>query len=124
MASLLATTAGRYPVFFRLRGASVEANVTTSQTFTVGKSISIKSFKASRKSYGLYLSGTAAKSTPVKLSIKFGSKTYTKTVKGSSHSGYLSYKFKKTSKGTYTMSAQVTANKKYFSERATTTCRR
>ncbi len=116
VSSVLPSTAGRYNVSFWLRGASVTGIVTTSQTYTVGKAISIKYLKVTRKSYGLYISGKAAKSTPVKLSIKFGSKTYTKTVKASSRTGNFYYSFHKTTHGTYTIKAQVAANKKYFSD--------
>jgi hypothetical protein len=117
---LLSSTAGRYPIDFTLQGASVTGTVATTQTYTVGTAITIKSLTVTRKSYGLYVSGKAAKYTPVKISIKFGSKTYYKTVKASK-SGYFSYKFKKTSKGTYTVTAQVAANTKYFSEPVTVT---
>ncbi|MCC6498519.1 MAG: hypothetical protein IT193_19915 [Propionibacteriaceae bacterium] len=117
---LLSTTAGRYDVDFELLGVSVDGDTTTTQTYTVGKAVDIKSFKVVRKSYGIYISGTAAKSTPVKITIlyvgKSYTKTYTKTVYGSSASGYFRYRFYKTTKGTYTVTAQVAPNKKYFSE--------
>jgi hypothetical protein len=119
VSSLLSKTAGRYTVNFTLLGTSV--NESTTQTYTVGKAISIKSLKVTRKSYGLYITGKAAKSTPVKISIKFGSKTYTHTVKASRSSGNFSYKFHKTSKGTYTITAKVASNKKYFSDAVSTT---
>ncbi len=123
VSSVLSTTAGRYTVNFVLEGASVQGAVTTTQTYTVGKQISIKSLKVTRKSYGLYISGKAASRTPVKLTIKFGSKTYTRSAKAGS-SGSFSYRFHKTSKGTYTVTAQVSANKKYFSSPVTVTYRR
>ena len=117
--SLLPSTAGRYSVAFALRGGSVSQN--TTQTYTVGKAITITSFKVTGKSYGLYISGHAAKSTPVKITIKFGSKTYKKTVKASRHSGNFSYRFHKTSRGTYIVTADVASNKKYFSDSVTKT---
>jgi hypothetical protein len=120
VSSLLPKTAGRYSVDFALTGGSLAAAVTTTQTYTVGKAISIKSLNVTRKSYGLYITGKAAKKTPVKITIEFGSKTYTKTVKARS-SGYFSYKFHKTSKGTYTITAKVASNRKYFSDAVSTT---
>lgn len=123
VSSVLPATAGRYTVNFYLRGASVTGAVSTSQRYTVGKAISIKSFKVTRKSYGLYISGKAAKYAPVKIAVKFGSKTYTKTVKSRS-AGNFYYRFYKTSKGTYTVKAQVAPNSKYFSDTVSATYRR
>jgi len=114
---VLPTTAGRYGVDFSLMGTSSSSPIaTTTQTYTVGKQISIKAFSVKRKSYGLYISGRAAKKTPVKITINFGSKTYTKKVYGSKKVGSFSYRFKKTTKGTYVVSASVAPNPKYFSE--------
>jgi hypothetical protein len=115
VSSVLSTTAGRYTVFFTLRGASVTGTVATSQTYTVGKQISIKSFSLTRKSYGLYISGKAAKYAPVKITVKFGSRTYAKTVKSSS-AGNFHWSFYKTTKGDYTVTADVASNTKYFSD--------
>ena len=119
--SLLPSTAGRYAVAFKLQGSALgSADISTTQTYTVGTAISIKSFAVKGTSKGLTITGTAAKNTPVKITVKFGSKTYTKTVKAKS-SGKFSYAFKKTSKGTYTVTAQVAPNKKYFSDPVTAT---
>lgn len=123
--NVLPRDAGRYNVSFKLEGAALGgAKPATSQTYTVGKATSIKSFSVKRKSYGLSISGKTAKKTPVKITVKIGSKTYTKTVK-SSRSGSFSYKFKKkTSRGTYTVTAQVAKNTKYFSSPVTKTYKR
>ncbi len=121
VSSVLSTTAGRYTVNFTLYDSSLAALATTTQTYTVGTAISIRSLKATPKSYGLYVTGYAAKSTPVKVSVVFGMKTYTKTLWGSRTSGYFHWSFKKTSKGTYTITAQVAPNRKYFSEPSTIT---
>jgi len=118
VSSVISTTAGRYTVYFSLWGASNTA--TTTQSYAIGTFISIKSFKVTPKSYGLYIAGKAAKSAPVKITIKFGSKTYTKTVKSSRTSGNFYYRFYKTSKGTYTVTAKVAPNTKYFSDAVTT----
>jgi hypothetical protein len=118
VSSLLSKTAGRYTVDFVLQGALVSGEVATTQTYTVGKAISIMSLKVTGKHYGLYIGGKAARKTPVRLSIEFGSKIYTRTVKARS-SSYFSYRFHKTSKGTYTVTAQVAANTRYFSDPVT-----
>lgn len=117
---LLSTIAGRYTVTFALRGASVTGNTTTTQTYTVGKAISIKSFKITGTPTGVRVSGKAAKNTPVKITIKFGSKTYTKTVKAGG-AGSFAYSLKKKTPGTYKATAQVAPNKKYFSDVVTAT---
>lgn len=118
--SLLPTTAGRYPVDFTLRDPALATLASTTQTYTVGKAISIKDFAATRKSYGLYIGGKAAKYTPVKITVNFGLKTYVKTVTANSV-GKFHWAFKKTTKGTYTVTAKVAPNKKYFSESVTLT---
>jgi hypothetical protein len=117
---LLSKTAGRYLVDFALQGSSVEGVITTTQTYTVGKAVTITSFSVQGKSYGLYISGKTAKKVPVKLTIEFGSKIYKKTVKTSKY-GKFYYRFRKTTDGLYTVTAQVGANKKYFSEPVTET---
>lgn len=119
--SLLPSTAQRYVVSFSLEGAAVTGATTTTQTYTVGKAISIKSFAVKRASYGLAISGKAASRTPVKITIKYGTKTYSRSAKASS-SGYFLYKFRKTAKGTYTVTAKVAPNKKYFSDSVSAVC--
>ena len=57
------------------------------------------SIAKSLTSYGLCISGKAAKSAPVKISVKYGSKKFSITVK-SFYSGNFSYKFTKTTKTT------------------------
>ena len=118
--SLLPSTAGQYSVDFLLKGTDLTGVVTTTQTYTVGTLISIKSFSVVRKSYGLYISGKAAKYAPVKVKVTFGSKTYGKTVTANSN-GYFHYRLYKTTKGTYVVTAKVAANKKYFSEKVSLT---
>jgi len=124
VSAILPTTANRYTVKFLVYGGGVTGDLTTTQAYIVGKQTTIKSFRASKTSYGLYISGTTAKSAPVKIWVKFGSRTYYKTVKASSGTGFFSYKFYKTSKGTYYVSADIAPNTKYFSNTVTTTYRR
>lgn len=115
VSSLLPKTAGRYSVGFTLVGSQITPAPTTQQTYTIGRQIQIKSFSVKGRSYGLLIHGKAASKTPVKITVKFGSKVYSKTVT-SSKKGYFDYKFtKKKSKGTYTVTAKVSANTKYFS---------
>lgn len=115
VSSVLSTTAGRYDVDFTLLGPSVEGNVSTTQNFTVGTYTTIRSLKVAKKSYGLYISGYTAKYTPVKITMKITTHTYVKTVKSSSK-GYFYVRLYKTYKGTYDVTAQVSANTKYFSD--------
>jgi hypothetical protein len=118
--ALLPTTAGRYPVVFRLQGGPAGTDVITSQTYTVGKAITIKSFAVKASSTRLSVSGKAAKNTPVKVSVKIGSKTTSKTVKAGA-GGKFSVRFAKKAKVSYTVTARVAANKKYFSDTVTKT---
>lgn len=120
VSSVLSTIAGRYTVTFRLTGTGLTGTVTTTQTYTVGKAINIRGLKVTRKSYGLYISGMAAKYAPVKVTVKFGSRTYGKTVT-SSRTGYFFYRLFKTTKGTYLVTAKVAPNKKYFSDAVSAT---
>lgn len=114
--SVLPRTAGRYTINFTLLGSTLVPAPATDQTYTVGRQIEIKSLTVHRRSYGLYIHGKAARRTPVRISVTFGSKVYGATVTSSTQ-GYFHYRFKKTrAKGTYTVTAQVAPNSKYFSD--------
>lgn len=122
---LVSKFAGRYPIAFQLQGGSVQGELNTTQTFTVGRAISIKGLSVVRKPYGLLITGTAVKKTPVRIKVKYGSTTFSTKVRGGAH---FAYKFKKKSRtftvngsGGFTVTAQVAPNKKYFSAPVSTT---
>lgn len=111
VAPLLPKTAGRYDVSFNLIGTSVS----TSKTYTVGTAVPIKSFKVVRKSNGYSISGKAIKGLKVKVTVKIGSRSYSKTQK-TTKSGSFSWKYKGTKKGTYTVTAKIIPTTKYFGD--------
>lgn len=109
VASILPTTAGRYPVNI----STIGYTQSITKSYTIGTPITLKSVKVSKNKKGLKVSGKAIKNAKVKISVAYKGKTKSKSVK-CNKSGSFSYSYSGSKKGTYAVTVAFVADKKYF----------